>query len=105
MDKLKMHIPDKTKENFEKLAVLFPNAVTETIVKGEVVCEIDADILQQETSAVIVAGTEERYQFTWPDKKKYYTVFCDASFTSDSVAANFEQIFATYSPTTERRML
>ena len=31
MDKLKMHTPNKADENFKKLAVLFPNAVTETI--------------------------------------------------------------------------
>jgi len=70
MDKLKMHTPDKTKENFEKLAALFPNAVTETIVDGEVVRAINVDVLQQEISAIVVEGAEERYQFTWPDKKK-----------------------------------
>ncbi|MBQ6521223.1 MAG: hypothetical protein IJI15_00145, partial [Atopobiaceae bacterium] len=26
--------------------------------------------LQQEISAVVVEGRDERYQFTWPDKKK-----------------------------------
>ena len=31
---------------------------------------IDFDILKQELSDVIVEGGEERYQFTWPDKKK-----------------------------------
>jgi adenine-specific DNA-methyltransferase len=70
MDKLKMHTPDKTRENFNKLAVLFPNAVTETIMDGEVVRAIDADVLRQEISATVVGGNEERYQFTWPDKKK-----------------------------------
>lgn len=70
MEKLKMHTPDKTKDNFEKLAALFPNAVTETIVDGVVVRAIDADVLQQEISAIVVEGAEERYQFTWPDKKK-----------------------------------
>ncbi|MGI6449088.1 MAG: site-specific DNA-methyltransferase [Desulfitobacteriia bacterium] len=70
MEKLKMHTLDKTKDNFEKLAALFPNAVTETIVEGEVVRAIDADVLQQEISAIVVEGADERYQFTWPDKKK-----------------------------------
>lgn len=34
-----------------------------------------------------------------------YAVFRDSTFSSDSVAANFEQIFATYSPNTKRKVL
>ena len=71
MDKLKMHTPNKADENFKKLAELFPNAVTETIDEnGEVVRAIDKDVLMQEISCTVVDGNEERYQFTWPDKKK-----------------------------------
>ena len=72
MDKLKMHTPNKADENYEKLAALFPNAVTETIdpVTGEVVRAIDKDVLMQEINTTVVDGKEERYQFTWPDKKK-----------------------------------
>lgn len=71
MDKLKMHTPNKADENFKKLAELFPNAVTETIDEnGEVVRAIDKDVLMQEISCTVVEGSEERYQFTWPDKKK-----------------------------------
>ena len=71
MDKLKMHTPNKADENFKKLAALFPNAVTETIDEnGEVVRAIDKDVLMQEISCTVVEGKEERYQFTWPDKKK-----------------------------------
>jgi len=72
MDKLKMHTPNKTNENYEKLAALFPNAVTESIdeTTGEVVRAIDKDVLMQEISCKVVDGREERYQFTWPDKKK-----------------------------------
>ena len=69
-EKLKMHSVDIADENFRKLAELFPNAVTETIVDGEVVRAIDKDVLMQEISATVVEGKEERYQFTWPDKKK-----------------------------------
>lgn len=70
-DKLKMHTPNKADENFKKLAALFPNAVTETIDEnGEVVRAIDKDVLMQEISCTVVEGSEERYQFTWPDKKK-----------------------------------
>ena len=70
MEKLKMHSKDKTQENFEILQKLFPNAVTETIVDGEVVRAIDKDVLQQEINAAVVEGKDERYQFTWPDKKR-----------------------------------
>ena len=79
---LKMHSPNKVEENIEKIGRLFPNCLTERIVgyKEEVrqdgsrepIMEraIDFDMLRQELSSVIVEGPEERYQFTWPDKKK-----------------------------------
>ena len=71
MDKLKMHTPSLADEHFAALAALFPNAVTETINEnGEVVRAIDKDVLMQEINAHVVEGREERYQFTWPDKKK-----------------------------------
>ena len=71
MDKLKMHTVDRAEENFKKLCELFPNAVTETKNEnGEVVRAIDADVLRQEISGEVVEGSQERYQFTWPDKKK-----------------------------------
>ena len=71
MDKLKMHTSNKADENFRKLVAMFPNAVTETINEnGEVVRAIDKDVLMQEISCTVVDGNEERYQFTWPDKKK-----------------------------------
>ncbi|MDE7431132.1 MAG: site-specific DNA-methyltransferase [Lachnospiraceae bacterium] len=71
MDKLRMQTANKADENFKKLADMFPNAVTETIDEnGEVVRAIDKDVLMQEISCKVVDGNEERYQFTWPDKKK-----------------------------------
>ena len=71
MDKLKMQTANKADENFKRLAGMFPNAVTETIDEnGEVVRAIDKDVLMQEISCKVVDGNEERYQFTWPDKKK-----------------------------------
>ena len=71
MDKLKMHTPNRADDNFRKLAALFPNAVTETINEnGEVVRAIDKDVLMQEISCTVVESNDERYQFTWPDKKK-----------------------------------
>lgn len=69
--KLKMHTPSLADEHFAALAALFPNAVTETIDEnGTVVRAIDKDVLMQEISAHVVEGREERYQFTWPDKRK-----------------------------------
>lgn len=72
MDRMNMRTPNMADENFRKLAALFPNAVTETIDResGEVVRAIDKDVLMQEISTRVVEGREERYQFTWPDKKK-----------------------------------
>ena len=71
MDKLKMQTANKADENFRALAAMFPNAVTEAIDEnGEVVRAIDKDVLMQEISVKVVEGKEERYQFTWPDKKK-----------------------------------
>jgi len=68
MDKLKMKTNDMADENFKKLQQLFPEAVTETMVDGEVVRAIDKDVLQQLISTTVVEGAQERYQFTWPDK-------------------------------------
>lgn len=71
MDKLKMHTKNLADENFAKLSALFPNAVTETIDEnGEVVRAIDKDVLMQEINTKVVDSREERYQFTWPDKKQ-----------------------------------
>lgn len=90
--KLAMHTPSLADSNFAALAALFPNVVTETIVGYEPVLDkdgnpvvgldgipkesaiiersIDADVLAQELNSHVVSGKEERYQFTWPDKKK-----------------------------------
>ena len=71
MDKLKMHSVNKVDENIAKIGKLFPNCVTERKNEnGEVEYAIDFDMLKQELSSVVVEGNEERYQFTWPDKKK-----------------------------------
>ena len=70
MDKLKMRSLDGVAKNIELIGRLFPNAITE-VKRGEKLEKaIDFDILRQELSDSIVEGREERYQFTWPDKKK-----------------------------------
>ena len=69
MDKVKMTTPDGVTENIEKLAALFPAAVTEmrgedgTLRKG-----IDFEKLRQLLSRDIVEGGE-RYEFSWVGKK------------------------------------
>ena len=71
MDHLKMHSMNKIDENISKIAQLFPNCVTEAKGEnGEITHKIDFDMLKQELSSVLVEGREERYQFTWPDKKQ-----------------------------------
>jgi adenine-specific DNA-methyltransferase len=76
MDRLKMHSVNKVDENIRKIAELFPNTLTEVIKgyreDGSAIIEhaIDFDVLRQELTDVVVEGPEERYQFTWPDKKK-----------------------------------
>lgn len=70
MDKLKMHSMDGVAANIDKIGALFPNCVTETMKGGKVVRAIDFDMLRQELSDVVVEGPTERYQFTWPEKRK-----------------------------------
>lgn len=70
MDTLKMHSLDGVQRNIEMIGKLFPNAITEVKRDGKVEHAIDFDVLRQELSDSIVEGREERYQFTWPDKKK-----------------------------------
>ena len=70
MDNLKMHSLDGVQRNIELIGKLFPNAITEVKRNGKVEHAIDFDVLRQELSDSIVEGREERYQFTWPDKKK-----------------------------------
>ena len=70
-DKLDMRSMNRIDENIRKIGALFPNCVTERKNDaGEVEYAIDFDMLKQELSSVVVEGKEERYQFTWPDKKK-----------------------------------
>jgi adenine-specific DNA-methyltransferase len=71
MDKLKMRSKDMNQENIEKIAKLFPNVITEIKdEKGNITKAIDFELLQQELSDVIVEGSKERYQLTWPGKKE-----------------------------------
>lgn len=70
MEKLKMQTADMAERNVEMLGQMFPNCLTETInADGKLVRAIDFDKLRQELACEVVDGAEERYQFTWPDKR------------------------------------
>ena len=57
-------------ENIKRIGELFPNCLTERLNEnGKPEVAIDFDQLRQELSKDIVEGPEERYQFTWPDKR------------------------------------
>ncbi|MGP9672124.1 site-specific DNA-methyltransferase [Pseudoalteromonas sp. AOP31-A2-14] len=71
MDKLKMHSPDLSQSNIEKIKELFPNCVTEaTDNSGNLKLTVDFDQLKQELSDSIVEGPQERYQLNWPGKRE-----------------------------------
>lgn len=66
-----MQTQNLAEDKFKKLQELFPNAATEVMNEnGEIEKAIDKDVLMQEISSKVVEGREERYQFTWPDKKQ-----------------------------------
>ena len=71
MNKLKMHSPDLTQSNIDKLAELFPSCVVEARgADGAVMRSIDFDQLRQELSTSVVEGPQERYQLNWPGKRE-----------------------------------
>ena len=70
MDKLNMQTTNIVDENIKRIGDLFPNCLTERLNdEGKPEVAIDFYQLRQELSKDIVEGAEERYQFTWPDKR------------------------------------
>ncbi len=70
VEKLKMHSPDLTERNIDRIAELFPTVVTETLdVDGNPIRAVDFDALRQELSDHVVEGPQERYQLDWPGKR------------------------------------
>ena len=70
MEKFKLQTADMAERNIETLGQLFPSCLTEKINdEGKLVKAIDFDKLRQELACEVVEGAEERYQFTWPDKR------------------------------------
>ena len=83
------------------LGVLLSSKIEETTIGGKRVFNVadgfliacfDNDVTEETITAIA-------------KKKPYYFVMRDSSMANDSVATNFEQIFATYSPDTERKVL
>ncbi|WP_375056160.1 site-specific DNA-methyltransferase [Zobellella sp. DQSA1] len=71
MDKLKMHSPDMSQQNIDKIRALFPNCVTESRTPdGNLHLAVDFDLLKQELSGSIVEGPQERYYLNWPGKRQ-----------------------------------
>lgn len=61
---------DAAEGNVAKIAALFPQCVTERIGKNcTAEFAIDFDKLRDELSKDLLDDAEERYQFTWPDKR------------------------------------
>lgn len=71
MEKLKMHTPDLTEANIQRIRELFPSCITETKdANGSVKLAVDFDQLRQELSDSIVEGPQERYHLNWPGKRE-----------------------------------
>lgn len=65
-----MQSTDTIDENIQRIGKLFPDCLTETKDEhGRTVRAINFDQLRQDLSKDIVEGPEERYLFTWPDKR------------------------------------
>lgn len=71
MEKMKMHSKNKINENVKKIGELFPECITEIINDdGKLEKVVDIDAFRQLFSRLSAEGNQERYQFTWPDKRK-----------------------------------
>lgn len=69
MEYMKFESLDITSNNIEKIAVLFPNCITETVDEnGKIKKAINFELLKQMLYPDVVEG-DERYEFTWVGKK------------------------------------
>ena len=69
MDKLKFETPDMATENIDKIAALFPTAITEMRGEdGEIKRGVNFEVLKQLLSRDVADG-DECYEFTWVGKK------------------------------------
>lgn len=69
MDKMRMESVDLTAQNIDKIGVLFPNCITETVDEnGHPKKAINFELLKQMLSDDVLEG-DEAYEFTWVGKK------------------------------------
>ena len=83
------------------LGVLLSGKIEETTIAGKKVFNVEDNYL----IACFDSNVTEETIKAIAKQKPYYFVMRDSSMANDSVATNFDQIFATYSPSTERRVL
>lgn len=70
MDRMKMRSGDAAERNVARIAALFPQCVTERLGKdGKPELAVDFEKLRAELAGETIEEGEERYQFTWPDKR------------------------------------
>ena len=71
MEKMDMTSMDMTELNIEKIAQMFPEAITEEVDNdGHLVRQVKFDVLQQLLGAENDNQMKERYDFTWPGKRE-----------------------------------
>lgn len=69
LEKMKLETPDMTAQNIDRIAVLFPNCITEMRGEdGKIKRGVNFEMLRQMLSPDVVDG-DERYEFTWVGKK------------------------------------
>lgn len=69
MEKMRMESIDMTAQNIERIAMLFPNCVTEAMGSdGKPKKVINFDLLRQMLSSDVIEG-DESYEFTWVGKR------------------------------------
>lgn len=83
------------------LGVLLSSKIEETTIAGKKVFNVEDNYL----IACFDSDVTEETIKAIAKQKPYYFVMRDSSMANDSVATNFDQIFATYSPDTVRKVL
>ena len=83
------------------LGLLLSSKVQKTVIEGKKVFFVDDRCL----IACFDMNITEDVVTAIAKRQPYYAVFRDNSMVDDSVAANFDQIFNTYSPQTVRKVL
>lgn len=114
-DEYEMSLFDSLKDNIKEdrtpedlllqvmldLGILLSSKIEETTISGKKVFKVDGNYL----IACFDKNVTENVITEIAKQKPYYFVMRDSSMANDSVATNFDQIFASYSPSTIRKVL